>query len=63
MGYFTFEQALVDKEFMYSLNDKSLFITLYGNLISDSFKKRVENKESIDDIFKDLCKQLQEAQL
>jgi hypothetical protein len=63
MGYFTFEQALVDKEFMYSLNDKSLFIILYGNLISDSFKKRVENKESIDDIFKDLCKQLQEAQL
>jgi hypothetical protein len=63
MGYFTFEQALVDKEFMYSLNDKSLFITLYGNLINDSFKKRVENKESIDDIFKDLCKQLQEAQL
>jgi hypothetical protein len=60
MKTFTLDSALRDKDLMFSTSDKKLFITLYGNLINDSFKKRVEQKEDINKIFKELCKCLQE---
>jgi hypothetical protein len=55
-------QALLDKDMMNFSSDKKLYITLYGNLINESFKKRVEDKEDIDDVFNDLVKSLQEIQ-
>jgi hypothetical protein len=63
METFTVETALRDKDLMLSSTDKKLYITLYGNLVNESFKKRVEEKEDINKIFDELCIQLEEIQL
>lgn len=63
MKTFTVETALRDKDLMLSSSDKKLYITLYGNLVNENYKKRVEEKEDIDKIFEELCIRLQEIQL
>jgi hypothetical protein len=63
MKTFNLETALRDKDLMLSSSDKKLYITLYGNLVNESFKKRVEEKEDVNKIFEELCIHLQEAQL
>jgi uncharacterized protein YjfI (DUF2170 family) len=62
MDYIKLERALLDKDMMNSYGDKKLFITLYGNLIDETFKKRAESNTDIDKIFNELCIRLQGIQ-
>lgn len=55
----TVEYALAEKDSMNTSHDKKLFITLFGYLVNDSFKKRLQNGESVDNLFNELCLELE----
>lgn len=54
------EVALSEIDSMITFYDKQLFIKLFGNIINESFIKRLEVNESVDTIFNDLCQALKE---